>query len=410
MAISGGLAWCACALAGGILSSAAWGGETTYRANNLVSDGTVPAAHVDPHLVNPWGVGFVPNGYAWVADADSGYSTVYDGKGVAQNLVVAIPDFLGVPGQGHSTGLVYYGGTGFEAAPGKPSRFIFATEDGLIAAWSPEADATRALILVNESGSGASFKGLAIATGTPSGDVIYAADFANGVVRVYDSKFKSMNLPGSFSDPVLPSGYSPFGIQTIGSKVYIAFAVLDAGTGEEVVGPGLGIVDAFDTSGNFMQRMVTKGVLNAPWGIALAPDNFGTFSGSLLVGNFGDGRINAFNAGTGEFQGALRNPGGTPMEIEGLWGIAFGNGAKNQPKNALFFAAGISDESGGLYGSITRAGCYADFDGSGALDLFDFLGYVNAFNAQDPSADCTGGGVLDLFDFLCFVNAFNAGC
>ena len=325
-----------------------------YTAHNLVSDGTVAADHVDPNLINAWGVAFNPFGFVWVANNSTGTSTLYDGAGVAQSLVVQIPTAT-TAGGGPVTGIVFNASSGFvvkNATTSAAGRFIFATEGGVIAAWAPTVDATHAIRAVDNSAAGAVYKGLALSAGG-SGQLLYATDFHNAKIDVFDATFTPVTLPsGRFSDPKIPSGFAPFGIQAINGDVYVTYAKQDDEGHDNVNGPGLGYVDVYDPNGVLLDRVATHGALNAPWGIALAPADFGTFSNDLLVGNLGDGRINAFDPATGAWLGALANGNGTPIAVDGLWGIAFGNGINGQPTNTLFYAAGPNDEKDGVYGRI----------------------------------------------------------
>jgi uncharacterized protein (TIGR03118 family) len=326
-----------------------------YRQRNLVSDTpAIPAEHHDPQLVNPWGVAFNPFGFVWVADNGTGVSTLYDGNGVKQSLVVTIPGPM--PGvTSKPTGIVFYGGPGFVVGGGKilgPSRFLFATEDGGIAGWAPNVNMTNAIRAVDNSGSRAIYKGLALsANGT--GPLLYATDFHNGRVDVFDTSFGPASLPGTpFRDPYLPAGYAPFGIQAINGDLYVSYAKQDADAEDDVNGPGFGFVSVFDPDGRFLRRLISRGELNAPWGMALAPESFGRFGSRLLVGNFGDGAINAYDIATGKWVGTLKGVTRKPIRNEGLWGIAFGNGLLQQPIDTLFFAAGPDDEAHGLYGRL----------------------------------------------------------
>ncbi len=326
-------------------------GGTYYTMTALVSDGST-TPHTDTHLVNGWGVAFNPNGYVWVANAETSTSTLYDGNGVPQSLVVSIPD--GTAGPANPTGIVYNGSSDFVVSQGGLSGaapFVFVGEAGTLSGWAPGVNLNAAITVYDGSASGTSYKGLALAQ-QAGANFLYATDFHNGRVDVFDRSFAKVSAAGGFSDPGLPAGYAPFGIQAIGGKIYVAFAKQDATASDEVTGAGLGIVDVFDTSGTLLQRLVTDGPLNAPWGIAMAPANFGPFSSALLVGNFGDGKINAFNPSTGAHLGTLSDANGSPIVIDGLWGIAFGNGINSQPTNTLFFAAGPNDETHGLYGRI----------------------------------------------------------
>jgi uncharacterized protein (TIGR03118 family) len=325
-----------------------------YRQRNLVSDSAaVRAEHRDPHLVNGWGLAFNPYGVAWVADNGTGFSTLYDGNGNPQSLVVQIPGAGGATG--NPTGTVFYGGNGFVVSKGGlsgPSRFLFASEDGGIAGWAPNVDATHAIRVVDNSASHAIYKGVAI-SGNGRDQLLYATDFHNGKVDVYDSRFRPVSLPGKpFFDPALPSGYGPFGIQAINGDLYVSYAKQDADREDDVAGRGLGYVDVYDTDGRLIRRFASNGALNAPWGMTVAPASFGKFSNRLLVGNFGDGMINAYDIDSGRFVGRLKGMDHRPIRIPGLWGIAFGNGLNDQPVDTLFFAAGPNDEKNGLFGRL----------------------------------------------------------
>jgi uncharacterized protein (TIGR03118 family) len=221
-----------------------------------------------------------------------------------------------------------------------------------VSGWSPNVNRTSAITMVDGAATGTVYKGAAIAA-QGSASFLYAADFHNGKVDVFDSGFHKVAGAGGFTDPGLPVGYAPFGIQAIGSWIYVSFAKQDVQGHDEVGGPGLGVVDVFDTSGNLIKQLISAGgALNAPWGLAMAPANFGPFSNALLVGNFGDGKINAFDPTTGALLGTLSRADGSAIVIDGLWGIAFGNGLNDQPTNTLFFAAGPNDEAHGVYGRI----------------------------------------------------------
>ena len=327
-----------------------------YGETDLVSDVPGAAAHLDPNLVNAWGLVAGPTTPWWVSDNGTDRSTLYDQTGAAIPLVVKVP--------GAPTGAVFNGGPGFvvshEGASG-PSVFLFATEFGTIRGWDPAvplpAPSTKAFNVVNRHGGGAVYKGLAIATGT-EGDLLYATDFANGRVDVFDSAFNRVHKK-DFVDPNMPSGYGPFGIQAINGTIFVTYAKQDPTSPDEIHGPGLGFVDMFDPEGQFMGRVASRHALNAPWGLAWAPSDFGRFSNDLLVGNFGDGKINAYapeaNGGF-ERAGVLRGAGGVPITIDGLWALEFGTGSDNSgPTNSLFFTAGPADESHGLFGIINAA-------------------------------------------------------
>jgi uncharacterized protein (TIGR03118 family) len=325
-----------------------------YRAHALVSDGTIPADVTDPSLVNPWGVVFNPNGFVWVADNGTGVSTLYDGAGARQSLVVQIPPAKNGDGLGHPTGIVFNSSTDFAVSEGgisSASLFLFASEDGSISGWAPTVDLTHAIRAVDRSAQGAIYKGLALG-GDGTRHLIYATDFHNGWVDVFDAHFVKVNRPGAFQDNSLPAGFAPFGIQNVNGDIVVTYAKQDSDKEDNLDGPGLGLVDVFDARGNLIRRFATRGALNAPWGMAMAPASFGKFGGALLVGNFGDGAINAFDPVSGKFLGALRDAAGKLVSYDGLWGISFGSGVAGQATNALYFAAGPDDESHGVYGVI----------------------------------------------------------
>jgi uncharacterized protein (TIGR03118 family) len=323
----------------------------SYRVTNLVSDGSVTTANpADPLLVNGWGIVAGPTTPWWVADNGTNNSTLYNAAGVRSSLVVQVT--------GGPTGIVFNGGAGFLVSNGTVSgsaRFMFAAEDGTISAWSPTVPPTTLshVVVPNTSAPAhdAVYKGLAIAS-TASGTFLYAADFHNNHVDVFDSSFHAVPMPGAFVDPKLPKGYAPFGIQRIGALIYVSYAKQDEEAHDEIAGDGFGFVSAFSFDGTFAMRVASRDALNAPWGMAVAPSNFGRFSGDLLVGNFGDGRINAFDPITFEPKGHLKMPNGKAVDIDGLWGIGFGNGAAAGLTNVLYFAAGPNDEHNGLFGRI----------------------------------------------------------
>jgi uncharacterized protein (TIGR03118 family) len=350
-----------CALALLVLSGATNAQVTgnAYQQRSLVSDGGVSADNTDANLVNGWGIAFNPFGPVWVADNGTGTSTLYDGTGQRQPLVVTIPPAGNATGNGKPTGIVFNGSpTGFEVSANgvtAPSRFVFATEDGSLAGWAPTVDMTNAIRVVDNSANGAVYKGLALSAGGNGGQ-LYAADFHNNRVDVFDSSFKPVTLQGgAFVDPGLPAGFAPFGIQSINGDIYVTYAMRSPDSDEDVPGPGMGYVSVFKPTGELIRRVASQGTLNAPWGIALAPAGFGQFSNRLLIGNFGDGTINAFDAATGDFIGTLAGTDQQPIKVDGLWGIAFGNGFANQPVDTLFFAAGPNEEQNGLYGRIDVA-------------------------------------------------------
>ncbi len=339
----------------GIVALAAGTGCATrghYLQRSLVSDvAAIPAEHHDPQLVNAWGVAFNPFGFAWVADNGSGVATLYDGDGNKQSLVVTIPA-ASAGATATPTGIAFYGGSEFVVTQGKasgPARFLFASEDGVISAWAPTVDATNAIRVGGSDG--AVYKGIAVSA-TGNGARLYATDFHNAKVDVFDGAFNPVMMAGAFTDVAIPAGYAPFGIANINGDLYVSYAKQDAARHDDVKGRGFGFVDVFDPEGRLVRRLVSRGDLNAPWGMALAPASFGQVANRLLVGNFGDGKINAYDVDSGEWKGQLHGAGRKPLAIDGLWGIAFGNGLQGQPTNTLFFASGPNGENDGLYGRL----------------------------------------------------------
>jgi len=332
-----------------------------YVQHNLVSDLAGVADHQDLNLKNAWGVFFNPNGPVWVANNATGTSTLYDGHGnpfvppgAAVPLVVTIPSVDG-SGQGVPTGLTFSSGSDFVISPGPPpvpARFIFVTEDGVIAAWAGGTAATKMYPPGNANPTGAVYKGVALA-GNGTAHFLYAADFHNKKIEVFDSTFMPVASFGGFTDPGIPPEYGPFNIMNINGTLYVAYAVKEEDGDDEVAGQGLGFIDAYDPNGVLLGRVASHGTLNAPWGMAIAPDGFGKFSNALIVGNFGDGKLQAYDLVKGTPLGQLRDANNSVIAIDGLWGIQFGNGLLDQPTTTLFFAAGPNDESDGLYGSLT---------------------------------------------------------
>jgi uncharacterized protein (TIGR03118 family) len=327
-----------------------------YHQTNLVSDLPGLAQLTDPDLVNPWGLAAGPTTPAWVADNGTDKATIYPGF-VNGSPIVKAPLVVSIPG-GAPTGQVFNGTPGFVVHSGTssgPARFIFDSEAGLVTGWNPGVPppppSTQAQ--VGASVPDAIYKGLAIAT-TSAGTFLYAADFHNARIDVFDQGFNLVHLSGSFTDPQVPRGFAPFNVQELGGLLYVAYAKQDADAEDEVAGQSLGFVDVYSTSGQLLRHLIQRGQLDAPWGLALAPAGFGRFSGALLVGNFGDGRINAYDPQTGAFLGRLHHENGRPIEIEGLWALRFGNGVTGNP-TTLLFTAGIDDEAHGLFGAIEAA-------------------------------------------------------
>jgi uncharacterized protein (TIGR03118 family) len=344
-----------CAVA--VLTIAALGGLATaqkYEQKNLVSDIPGLAKTTDPNLVNAWGLDFSGGSPAWVADNGTGLSTLYTGTGSIVPLVVKIPSGSGA--QSAPTGLVFNGTGKFSVKSHDLSGsaiFIFDSEDGIISGWNPTVNPTKAIIAVNNSETGAVYKGLALGTDADGNSFLYATNFHSGWVEMYDSNFKWQK---NFTDTSLPAGYAPFGARVLNGMLYVTFALQDSDAHDDVAGQGHGFVDIFDLAGNKIKRLTSHGALNSPWGLAIAPANFGQFSNALLVGNFGNGHINAFDPWTGTPLGHMIRPSGSTLEINGLWGLHFGNGAAAGATNTLLFTAGPQNESHGLFGTITLPG------------------------------------------------------
>ena len=317
-----------------------------YQQTNLVSDVPGLAARTDPHLVNAWGLARSSGSPWWVADNGTGVSTLYTGTGAIVPLVVTVPVPPGGTPPSTPTGAV------FNATPADfhGDRFIFVTEDGTISGWS---GGTNAVLRKNNAGS-AIYKGVTIAQ-INGVNFLYAANFFSGAVEVFDTNYMPFTNLGSsaFTDPKLPAGFAPFNVQNINGSVFVTFAKQGEGNEDEVDGPGLGYVDAFDSSGNLLMRLKSGRWMNAPWGVVLAPDDFGEPGGRLLVGQFGSGEIASFDPENGNFHGLLRGPHGQPLSIDGLWALSFGNDAGAGSSKTLFFTAGIDGEEHGLFGTIT---------------------------------------------------------
>jgi len=349
-----------------VLSALGWvaaaGAANRYAVDPLVSDNGVAGTIVDHKLVNAWGLAAGPTTPWWVANNGTDTSTLYMGTGARVPLVVSVG--------GGPTGLVFNGSpTEFAVSAGTSSGaapFIFASEDGKIRGWSPGVPSppppppalplsTHTEVAVNNSSDGAIYKGLAIGRRANGAARLYAADFHNARVDVFDASWNPIHRKNRFVDPGIPDGFAPFGIQAIGSTVYVAYAKQDPEAEDEAAGLGRGFVDAYWPGGGFKERVATRGNLNAPWGIAKAPTSFGRFGGDLLIGNFGNGHINAFerHGDHWEHEGQLRTSNDHPLKIDGLWALQFGNDSAAGSKHKLFFTAGPDDESHGLFGTIS---------------------------------------------------------
>jgi uncharacterized protein (TIGR03118 family) len=354
-----------------------------YEVTSLVSDIKGEASNVDPVLQNAWGVAFSPGASPfWVSDNATGCSTLYNGDGTIVSLHVKIPlpgnvtpssacqhvDPKNPPKQAPAapTGMVWNATTNPTTAflvPGTtlPASFIWATEDGTISAWTgglgnlnPPLPQNNAVLAVDNPNptNGAVYKGLVFGTNV-NGVFLFATNFRGATVDVFDHNYKLITVDGGFKDPKIPAGYAPFGIENIDGDLFVTYALQNPAKHDDMAGPGHGFVDVFDTDGHLLRRFASRGPLNSPWGIARASHDFGPFSGLILVGNFGNGKINAFSS-HGQFIDELDFPNGKPLVIDGLWKLTLGGGAKSS-SDTLYFTAGPNGETDGLFGTITPA-------------------------------------------------------
>jgi len=319
------------------------GQQTSYKQTNLAADQAGVGNHTDSQLSNPWGIAFVPGSPFWIANNNGGTATLYDGQGVKQATVVGIPTASVSPcSPGCPTGVVANNTTGFGGG-----FFIFDTEDGILASWN---GAGSAATVIDSSTMSAVYKGLALLNNA-SGNFLLAANFHSGAIEVYDHNFNPATLSGgTFTDPGLPAGYAPHGVHVVNNVVFVTYAMQDAAKHDPVVGVGLGVVNLFQPDGRFMRRMATGGTLNAPWGVAASSASFGAFSNDVLIGNFGDGTISAFDT-AGTFLNQLTGSNGRVIANPGLWEMVFGAGGTGDP-NTLYFTAGGSTQTHGLFGTL----------------------------------------------------------
>jgi uncharacterized protein (TIGR03118 family) len=346
----------------------------TFTDTPLVTDNkeVVPTSTlIDANLQNPWGVAVGPGLPFWIADNNSNVATLYSGTGMIENsgvtgsatVGVAIPaSAAGV--QANPTGQVYNGHGGFlTPTPNGPETalFIYDGEGGTIATWAQDSGATATTVYDDGIANGtdhAVYKGLALAS-VNGAEFLYATDLHNNKIDVFDTNFtKPAAMQGKFVDPTMPSGFVPFGISVVGGQLYVTYAMQDAAKHDEMTGAGRGYVDIFDFSGNFVSRFASAGVLNAPWGIAVAPAGFGTLQGFVLIGNFGDGTINVFTTNGSALAtsvGPLKGANGQALSFPGLWSVVFGNGDADKPATTLFYTAGFASQTDGVFGTITVA-------------------------------------------------------
>jgi len=328
-----------------VCASQAWAG---YAATNLISDIPGAAKRTDGNLVNPWGIAVGSSGTIWVANNGTGTSTLYDYHGVPQSLVVNIPPSASNTEGANPTGIVFNDGPGFVVSSGGvsgPSIFIFVSEDGSISGWNPTVSSTEAILAVDDGDEGSVYKGAALGESS-SGLRLFVTNFSEAKVSIYTDTFAEIDDDEAFVDPDIPSTFSPFGIQNINGLIYVTYAKRDRDGEDDVPGHGHGYVSVFDAEGNFIQRLITRGDLNSPWGLTVAPSHFGNLSGSLLVGNFGDGLIHGYDLATGAFIGTMLKPDGTPLVLDELWALHTLGGT------SVYFTAGIVEEEHGLFGLI----------------------------------------------------------
>jgi len=336
-----------------------------YVQNNLISNDTSkhPAAHEDRTLLNPWGIAFFPGGPFWINDNNFGVSALYNGDGTGAGgadpaPAVTIPPPKGGTSAAAPTGIVANTSFSFTLHDGSPAAFIFATEDGTISGWdgadgipgTAELKVDNSTEKCGNGATGAVYKGLASGANT-AGVFLYATNFRCATVDVFDGNFKRARLGGNFRDSYIPNGFAPFGIANISGNVVVTYAKQNAAKHDDVAGPGNGFVDIFDTNGHLVERFASRGPLNSPWGIVQTPFNFGQFSNDLLIGNFGNGWINAFRTNR-SFHGTLTDPSNNPIAIDGLWSLIFG-GASHSSPSTMYFTSGPDGETDGLVGTLT---------------------------------------------------------
>jgi uncharacterized protein (TIGR03118 family) len=378
------------------ISSSVQAQQTGFMQTNLVSNTAGAATTTDPQLLNPWGISFLPGQDFWISDNNSGTSTLYDNNGNKDSaLVVTIPAATKNPNgncnPGCPTGTVANAGSGFGGG-----QFIFDTEDGLFAIWTGASNT--ATISFDNSASGAVYKGLALL----NGNTLLAANFNSGKVDVLNNSFQLAPLTGSFTDPSLPAGYAPHGIHVINNQIYVAYAMQDAAKHDAMPGAGVGQVDIFDMNGNFVSTFVAAGGhLNAPWGVVAAPSTFGQFPNAILVGNFGDGTINAFDT-KGNFLGQITNSANTPLVNPGLWDMVFGGGGTSGNAGTLFLTAGGGNQPNFPTGGSTTS-VFASVVPAAAVTTANF-----SLSLSSPSVTLAPGGSANVTVSAAGVGGFNS--
>jgi uncharacterized protein (TIGR03118 family) len=361
-----GVAGAACGDSGGVATVSAPDNDRVVQQTDIVSDQS-GALVTDPELINAWGLAFNPIGTAWVSAAGSGVSTIYDANGNTVLAPVTIPGGASGDDPSAPTGQVFNG----DSNSFMGDLFIFVTEDGTISGWTPD-DNANAELRVDNSSNDAVYKGVAIATDNDGTSRLYAADFHNAVIGVYDSSYAPAQIQGDFSDPDLPDGYAPFNIEETGGALIVAYALQDDEGEDDVKGAGNGYINMFDLRGNLLGRVASQGDLNSPWGLVLTPDGFSAAPNRLLVGNFGDGRILSYaldpndSSAPATLEGALRDENGDDIVIDGLWALEFGIDAGGFASDQLYFTAGPGDEEHGIFGRLASSTATNGTAGGGA--------------------------------------------
>jgi uncharacterized protein (TIGR03118 family) len=320
-----------------------------FTATNLVTDDQAAnsAQITDSGLKNAWGLSFAPTGPFWVSANGTDTSPLYSVNPVSQ-VTAKLPLTVSIPGSG-ATGQVFNSGSSFNG-----NRFLFVSQDGTVSGWRPALGTTGLIPAETIVPASAANLYTGAAIGSVSGnDYLYAADFKSGTIDVYKGTAAAPALTGTFTDAAIPAGYAPFNVQNLNGSLYVAYALRDNATNDEVAGPGLGYVDKFTLNGDFVGRVASNGTLDAPWGLAVAPSSFSAMAGDLLVGNFGDGHINIYDSTTFAYLGQVLDVNNQPVVIDGLWAISPGNGALAGSSNLLYFTAGPNDETHGVLGVLT---------------------------------------------------------
>jgi uncharacterized protein (TIGR03118 family) len=349
-----------------------------YLIHNLVADQPGIADFTDPNLVNPWGIATSSGSPFWVNEGGTGLSTVYSSNGAVAAVKPTIPPSAKGTAPSTPTGIIWNGTGGFQVQ-GKVPSFIFVTADGTISCWASAVSATAAQLMVDNSSTGALYFGLAVsAFTTNTAPLLYAANFSSGNIDIFDTNYKPVAMPGAFADPSVPAGFAPWNIQNLGGKLYVMYAKQNVS--KTFAAAGGGYVAIFDLSGNLLQHLASNGPLNAPWGVAIAPATFGAFANDVLIGNFGDGTINAFDPTTGAAQGALMDENGNTIAFPGLWGLIRGNGGSGGDANAIYFAVGTAEGKHGLFGSLQAAPTITSVE-----------------NAAAPQPGIAGGTFISIF-------------